>query len=87
MAALRDPRFIDQIRQAEIVIGRDEKTGNEFLLFGRSTARAVIASGKSMRVMAMLVPILQHTTELEALSAAVRIAKGYDEYEAAPADA
>ena len=81
---LLSPEFIAKLKQADVILGVDEDTKHEFILFGRSTCRAVAATGVTKGFLSITVPILQETDELEALCAAVAHAKGYDEYEAAP---
>jgi len=83
MRELCSPQFVDELRFADIIRGVDERTGNTFILFGRSTLQAIITSGRPMPVDVVTTTILQETVELEALCTAVKMAKGYHEYEAA----
>ena len=73
--------FIAKLKDVDVILGVDEETGNEFLLFGRSTLRGIVASSTPMDCAVARQSILQESDELEALIAAVRKAKGYDEYE------
>lgn len=84
MRKLGSAEFREELRQADVILGRDEETDNQFLVFGRSTLQAIVQSGVSMVGKVLYVPILQRTLELEALIAAVQVARGYDDYEAAP---
>jgi hypothetical protein len=59
----------------DVILGIDETTGNSFVLFGRSTIRAVCACGRSFDCTVLRVHILLETDELEALTAAVSAAK------------
>ncbi len=44
MWELRDPEFHRELKEAEIIVGQDENTGKQCLVFGRSTLEAIIAS-------------------------------------------
>jgi hypothetical protein len=86
IATLTSPGFIGQVKKADLIMGKDEASGHEFVLFGRSTLEAVVKENRTAKVHQLVVPILQETDELEALIAAVRVAKGYDDYQADDAD-
>lgn len=78
---LSSPQFLAELEHADVVLGRDEQTGNTFPVFGRSTLQSMKAANQSMDCYVIEQPILQKTRELEALVAAVQVAKGYHEYE------
>lgn len=82
IAWLMSPDFARQVQKADLVIGKDEASGREFVVFGRSILEAIVDENHMAKVHPLVVPILQATDELEALIAAVREAKGYDDYEA-----
>ncbi len=82
MERLRSRAFLAALKEADVILGLDERTRNEFLVFGRSTLQGVVGSGRSMELVVLREEILQHTEELEALLAAVQVARGYHEYEA-----
>jgi hypothetical protein len=66
---------------AELIFGLDEETGNRFLVFGGETLKEIIeenSDGHECSV--MVIPILQTTSELEALLAAVSVARSYHDY-------
>jgi len=71
----------NNFQEAELIYGLDEETGNRFLVFGGETLKA-IAEGKddSRECSVMVVRILQRTSELEALLAAVEVARSYYDY-------
>jgi hypothetical protein len=82
LAELCSLEFRESLRSAAVVLGKDENTDNQFVVFGLDMLQ-VIASGKTRSDRAMLVvPILQHTDELEALITAVSIVKGRHDYKA-----
>ena len=83
---LTSPGFIGKVQEADLVIGKDEASGHEFVVFGRSILEAIVDENHMAKVCPLVVPILQATDELEALVAAVRAAKGYDDYEAEDGD-
>ncbi len=82
MGYLASAEFQENLKQNEVILGVDEKTGNEFVVFGRSTLRTMLSAAAPRPTLTMRVNILQATDELVMLIAAVRVAKGYDEYEA-----
>ena len=75
------PSTQKQLADAEVIMGADETTGNEFLVFGREVVNELVASKTSRLVAVIRVSILQATDQLEALLAATVIAKGRHEYE------
>jgi hypothetical protein len=81
IASFFRPSAQKEIADAEVIMGTDEMTGNEFLVFGREVVREIIASNTSRSVYVVRVPILQATEELEALLAATVFVKGWHEYE------
>jgi hypothetical protein len=82
MQKLGSPQFLAELMRADVVRGQDEQTGNTFIVFGRSTLQSIKAANQSMDCYVIQVAIIQKTLELEALIAAVKVAKGYHEYEA-----
>ncbi len=78
-----DPQFHDELKKADLILCKDERSGDEFLVFGRSTLKRIVGSGSGqpMDCAVLRVVILRHTKELEALLAAVQVVKGYHEYE------
>jgi hypothetical protein len=68
------------IKRADVIRGRDEETGNEFIVFGLATSKAIIESGQPKDCNVLQVELLQRTRELEALCISVRAMKRYDEY-------
>jgi hypothetical protein len=68
--------FLARIKGADVICGRDEKSGNEFIVFGQSKSKALLKSDRNV----LWVDLLQRTGELDALRNAVIAMKGYDEY-------
>jgi hypothetical protein len=77
---LGSPEFLDALKQADIILGMDEATGNDFVLFGKSTLRGIAGSGAPMNCVVVKQKIRGNSLEFEALLAAVTAAKGYHEY-------
>jgi hypothetical protein len=75
------PEFQNELSKADIIFGKDEKTGIHFLVFGRSTLKSIVATRRSMTCNVLVQPVLQHTEELECLAAAVIVVKGHHEYD------
>ena len=73
---LHDPAFHTTLRDADIIFGSDEATGNAFLLYGKRLLERIVWTNKSETASVATVPVLQATTELEALIAAVTVIKG-----------
>jgi hypothetical protein len=69
----------NSFQDAELIYGIDEETGNRFLVFGSEMLKE-IAEDNSRECSAMEIPILQRTSELEALLAAVEVARSYYDY-------
>jgi hypothetical protein len=63
---LKSSEFILELKAVDIILGIDEPTGNTFVLFGRSTIKAVRAFGRSFDCAVLRVRILLETDELEA---------------------
>jgi hypothetical protein len=80
IARFHTAEFREKLRDADVILGIDEETGNEFMVFGRSTLDGIVAAGERPLLWAK-VAILRATDELEALLAAVQEVKGYHEYE------
>ena len=59
---LGSPAFIEELKQADVVLGKDEQTGNEFVVYGRSTLKGIMGSGQPMECAVMKVSILQGST-------------------------
>jgi hypothetical protein len=81
MTKILHPDSIKELRKAQIIIGIDEATGNEFLMFGRDVIKELHRWPESETRYTVFVEIRQATNELEALCAAVEEAKGHHEYE------
>ncbi len=64
MNRLLSADFRKQLKQAEVILGTDEKDGHEFVVFGQSTLASITASGKTRHTLTLRVPILQATDEL-----------------------
>jgi hypothetical protein len=77
---LHDPAFHTMLRDADIIFASDEATGNTFLMYGKRLLERIVWTNKSESASIATVPILQATTELEALIAAVTIIKGRCDY-------
>jgi hypothetical protein len=71
---------LDKLRDADVIFGVDEGTGNEFLVFGRDLIQEIADSTTTRCVLVVRVPILPATRELEALLAITEGAKGHHEY-------
>ena len=72
--------FLTRIRGADVICGRDEKSGNEFIVFGQSKSKALVKSGSASDCNVLWVDLLQRTKEFDARRNAVIAMKGYDEY-------
>jgi hypothetical protein len=77
---LHNPAFHTTLRDADIIFGCDETTGNSFLLYGKRLPERIVWTNKSESASVATVPILQATTELEALIAVVTAIKGRCHY-------
>jgi len=82
LAEFMSPEFRALVESAEAILGIDEETGNEFIVFGMSTLESIVVSSKSVASRVLIVAILQRTNELEMLCAVVRAVKGYIDYRA-----
>ena len=81
LAEFMSPGFKALIQSADAILGVDEETGNEFIVFGMSTLESIVASSKPVASRVLTVAILQRTDELELLCAVVRAVKGYIDYQ------
>jgi hypothetical protein len=79
MHELADPEFHKELFQADVVLGVDEETGYEFLVFGRHLLQDCVDLNQSVDV--LKVPILQVTDELEMLLAVLNVVKGHHDYQ------
>jgi hypothetical protein len=77
---LHDAAFHTTLRDADIIFGSDEATGKAFLMYGKRLLERIVWTNKSETASVAKVPILQATTELEALIAAVTVIKGRCDY-------
>jgi hypothetical protein len=75
------PEFRAELKQSEIKVAQARSTGDEFVVFGRPILELIDVTGMEEKHKALMVPILEETNELEALIAAVQVAKGWDEYQ------
>jgi len=79
--ALLAPAMEAELKEADVITGVDEATGNVFLIYGRKLLGQIVDSNTARPAKTVMVPILQATSELEALVAATVAAKGHHEYE------
>jgi hypothetical protein len=79
--ALLAPAMEANLKDADVITGVDEATGNVFLIYGRKLLGQIVESNTACPAKTVVVPILQATSELEALVAATVAAKGRHEYE------
>jgi hypothetical protein len=79
---LNSEDFRKQVFKADVVLGRDEQTGNEFVVYGRRFLQNSVELNRGVGAKVMYISILQATEELEMLLAAVQVAKGSHEYQA-----
>jgi hypothetical protein len=77
---LNSEDFRKQVFKADVVLGRDEQTGNEFVVYGRRFLQDSVELNRGVGAKIMYISILQATEELEMLLAAVQVAKGSHEY-------
>jgi hypothetical protein len=61
---LHDPAFHTTLRNADIIFGSDESTGNAFLMYGKRLLERIVWTNKGESASITTVPILQATTEL-----------------------
>lgn len=75
---LHDCNFCD----ADIIIGVDEETGNEFVAFGAEIIEksSKLPAGQTCPVNVIRVNIIQRTEELEGLLGAIQGARSYHDY-------
>jgi predicted transcriptional regulator len=81
IAMLTSPETHQQMFVADVIMGLDEQTGNEFLVFGRGLLNEIVERNTEARAKIITLHINQATSELECLIAAVQTVKGWDEYE------
>lgn len=77
---LHDSAFHKTLANADVIFGTDEATGNAFLMYGKRLLERIMWTNKEGTASVTMVPILQATTELEALIAAVTVIKGRCDY-------
>jgi len=67
---------------ADVIVGVDEETGNEFVAFGAETLDQIsrLPDGQSCPVNLVKVRIIQRTDELEALLGTIQAARSYHDY-------
>jgi hypothetical protein len=80
LAEIMSRDFLVRIRGADVIWGRDEETGNEFIVFGQSRSKVLVKSGSASDGNVMWVDLVERSAELDALRNAVIAIKGYDEY-------
>jgi hypothetical protein len=80
LAEIMSRDFLARIKRADVVCGRDEKSGNEFIVFGQSRSKTLLKSGSASDCNVVWVDLFERTGELDALRNAVIAMKGYDEY-------
>lgn len=83
LAKLRELNILalNNFQNAELIFGLDEETGNRFVVFGGELLQEITegpSEGRECSV--MVIRVLQRTMELEALLAAVQVARSYYDY-------
>jgi hypothetical protein len=81
--ALQDPASRAKIRDADVILGVDVRTGDRSLFYGRSALERGVETGEALSARFMIVPLDFATDELEMLVAACVILKGSCCYDAA----
>jgi hypothetical protein len=68
------------LHDADVVLGKDWMTGNEFLVFGRDFLKGVIESGLTKTAAVLRIGLDQESEELERLLALMLVVKGRHDY-------
>jgi hypothetical protein len=72
---------LSRISDPVVVLGVDEASGDEFIVYGRADLECSVATNTSAALTTVRVPILLDSEELEHLLAAVQAAKGRHDYQ------
>jgi hypothetical protein len=67
---------------ADIIVGVDEETGNEFVAFGAAIIHVIskLPDDQTYSAKVVKVEIIQRTAELEALLGTIKAARSYHDY-------
>jgi hypothetical protein len=76
--SVADPR--PALHSAEVVVGVDVMSGNQFLVYGREALSKAARGGSKKGLRVLRVELDQETQELELLCALVHVVKGRHEY-------
>lgn len=84
--AAPSPANLEQIRNADVVIGVDEDFGNRFIVFGRDHLERVRVSNEENRTSIVMLHVGPKSMPLDQLLDLVAKAKGHHEFVAEPTD-
>jgi hypothetical protein len=71
---------IEALKKADIIFGHDPTTDHAFIVYGRSLLQYAVRNQETLNVPILVIDLLQSTSELEMLLAAVEVAHGYHDY-------
>ena len=74
----------DTIEDADIILGLDVMSRNEFLIFGKDLLQEIVAGNSTVEARIIRVSMDQETNELERFLAIVQAVKGKHDYESSP---
>jgi hypothetical protein len=74
-----DPK--PELIAAEIILGVDVMTQNEFLVYGRERLGQILMGNEDVEVTVLRIGVDQETEELEKLTAMVEVVKGRHDYQ------
>lgn len=77
---------IENFKTLDIIIGHDTDTGNIFPVSGTNLLQTIASGTEAQECTIQIIDLRQATNELEMLIAAVRVAKGHDEYQSEELD-
>jgi hypothetical protein len=74
----------ETIEEADVIMGVDVMSGNEFLIFGRDLLQKIVSGNSAQEARVLRVSMDQETDELERFLAIVQAVKGQNDYESSP---
>src|SRR5436190_12956981 len=77
-----NPAMLDRLRDAEVIIGIDVMTRNEFLLFGKKTLEEIVRTGKTTSPLFIEIDQGEESDELEKAVVMIETVKGRCDYQA-----
>ena len=74
-------RTIALFKETDVILGHGTDTDNVFVVYGRELLQTIAAGKDGKECTILTVDLRQSTSELEMLLAAVKVAKGFDDYQ------